>query len=105
MVINKYKNKERKIKIKILQSFLSSFFNIFFIYINGVLEKIRKICLLIIFLLFIDKLEFISLDSSIKKVRKAYKKVAKIIIEWEIRNTITYNISKIKTVLFLKTYR
>ena len=53
-------------------------------------------------LLFIDDLGFIVLGSSVKEVGKALEKMAETLIEWWVRNAVTYNTSKTKAVLFLK---
>ncbi len=68
-------------------------------------EEVTKTCLLVTSLPFIDGLGFIASGSSVKEVGKALEKVAKTVIEWGIRNAITYDTSKTEAVLFSKARR
>ena len=54
---------------------------------------------------FIDDLGSIASGSSVKEVGKALEKVAKTVIEWGIRNAVTYDTSKTEAVLFSKARR
>lgn len=59
---------------------------------------------LIILLFFINNLDFITSDSLIKKIVKTFEKIIKKVIILEMLNIVTYNISKIKTVLFSRSF-
>ena len=53
---------------------------------------------------FIDDLGFIASVNLVKEIVKTFENIAKVILEWEKQNTITYNVSKIKAVLFSKSH-
>lgn len=59
---------------------------------------------MVISFFFIADLGFITLDSSVKKIVKAFKKVAKKIIEQRRQNIVTYDAAKIEVVLFSKSH-
>lgn len=52
----------------------------------------------VILLFFVDDLGFIALNSLIKKIIKAFEKIAKRVIAWGMLNIEIYNISKIEAV-------
>lgn len=80
IVIDRHENKEREIKIGILQD--SPVLPILFlIYINGVFDKVTEASFFVISLSFIDNLEFIASSSLVKKVVKTLEKVTKTILE------------------------
>ena len=68
-----------------------------------VFNKLFETSFLVTFLSFINDLSFIIFNSLVKKIVKALRKIAKKIIEWEKLNTIIYDTSKIKIVLFLQS--
>lgn len=49
-----------------------------------------------------DNLKFLVAGNSVLKIRKILKKAEKMTLDWEMRNAVTWNISKTKTILFLK---
>lgn len=103
LVIDAHDNKKRKIKAGICQN--SLVLPIFIlIYISRVFNKVSETSVLVIFLSFVNDLEFIALSSSIKKIVKTLDKVAKTICQLGTLNEVTYNISKTETVLFSKLY-
>lgn len=57
-----------------------------------------------ILLFFIDDLGFIALASSIKKIVKAFEKIATKIIALGMLNIIIYNITKIEAMVFSRSY-
>lgn len=57
-----------------------------------------------VLLSFIDNLGFIALSIFVKKIAKILKKISKIILQYGKKNAVTYNIGKIKFILFFKTY-
>lgn len=73
---------------------------LFLIYISGVFDKVTETNPFVIFLSFIDDLEFIASDSLIKKKVKALEKIIKTVLEYEVLNVVIYNISKIEAVFF-----
>lgn len=73
-------NKKKIINTKISQGFLLS--SIFFlIYISRIFIKVSKTSSLAMSLFFMNDLGFIALGSFIKEIVKAYKNIAKEIIE------------------------
>lgn len=80
LVIDRHDNKKKEIEIGIPQRF-PVLYIFFLIYISGIFDKVAKTSLLIISLFFINNLRFIAFGSLIKKVAKAFKKIAKIILE------------------------
>lgn len=104
LIIDGHDNKDQEIETRILQSssILSKFF---LIYISRVFDKMTEAYDLVTFLSFIDDLGFIILDISINWVVKIIEKVAKTILEKKIFNAVTYDISKIETLLFSKLHR
>ncbi len=104
LIIDGHDNKDQEIETKILQSssILSKFF---LIYISRVFDKMTEAYDLVTFLSFIDDLGFIILDISINWMVKIIEKVAKTILEKKIFNAVTYDISKIETLLFSKLHR
>lgn len=77
---------------------------LFFIYISGVFNEVLETRTMLTSLFFVDDLGFIASGSEVKEVVKTLEKVAKKLIEWERQNTVTYNMSKTKVVLFSKSY-
>lgn len=51
-----------------------------------------------------DNLRFIMSSNSVKKIRKVFEKVAKIILQRDILTKVTYNTIKTDIVLFSKYY-
>ena len=49
-----------------------------------------------------DNLAYLTSDHSIKKMAILLKKSGKIALEWGINNSVIYDISKIKAILFFK---
>lgn len=54
---------------------------------------------------FDDDLEFIALGNSVKEKIKSLEKVAHIVLEWELLNVVTFDISTTETVLFSISHR
>lgn len=50
---------------------------------------------------FVDNVCFITSGSSIQEMVKAFEKVAKEVVKWEILNAVTYDISKTEAVFYL----
>lgn len=78
-VIDKYDNKEKKIKTRIPLGSLMLFI-FFLIYIIKVFNKVLETSFLVTLLSFIDNLGFIALGSLVKKIVIAFKKIAKEVI-------------------------
>lgn len=78
-------------------------FILFLIYISRVFNKVLETSFLIILLFFINNLGFITSDSLIKKIIKTFEKITKKVIILGMLNTVTYNILKIKIVLFSRS--
>lgn len=49
-----------------------------------------------------DDLRFLAAGNSVIEIKKILEKARKITINWGTRNTVIYNISKTKTMLFFK---
>lgn len=98
-MIDTNNNKEIDIETRTFQSFLISQ-NLFLISISRVFNKISKTSPLVISLLFVDNLGFIALGSFIKGIGKVFEKVIKEILKWKKQNTVIYNTSKSKAVIF-----
>lgn len=49
---------------------------------------------------FIDNLGFIELRTSVKEIAKILKKASNLIVKQKEKNVVTYNMAKIKLVLF-----
>lgn len=52
-------------------------------------------------MLFVDDLSFIASEMSVKKIAKLLRKVGNLIVEWEQKNVVTYNMAKTKQCLNL----
>lgn len=66
---------------------------------------IKEQLLYIIYISFIDNLDFLITNQFISKIGKILEKMGQIPLEWGADNAIIYNISKIKPVLFSKAYQ
>ena len=97
-MIDGHINPEIIINIDISQDFPVSPI-LFLIYISGVFEKIKKKIPQITYLFFINNLRFI-IGSKINDVVKILQKISNIIIEQDVRNTISFDIKKTKAILF-----
>lgn len=53
---------------------------------------------------FVNDFGFIASSSLVKKIIKTLESITKAVLDWERLNAITYNISKIETVLFSKLH-
>ena len=104
LIIDGYENREREIETGIPQGSPVSPI-LFLIYISGVFDQVTETCPLVTSLSFIDDLGFIASGSSVKEVGKALEKVAKTVIEWGVRNAVTYDTSKTEAVLFSRARR
>lgn len=70
------------------------------IYISRVFEQVKKKAFEIESLLVVDNLGFIVSEMLVKEIAKALEEIDNLIVEWKRRNMVTYNIVKIKFVLF-----
>lgn len=97
-MINRFINPTYKIKTRILQKLLV--FSIFFlIYISNIFLKIEKKVLDITCLTFF---EFFVVGKFMLKIEKLLEKIKNITLDRRTHNAITYDISKIKAILFFK---
>lgn len=76
LVIDWHNNNKKKIDIGIFQKFSLSPI-LFWIYINGVFNRVLEKSFLVTSFSFIDDLDFIALDSSLNEIVKALKKLQK----------------------------
>ena len=104
LVIDGHINRKRDIKSGIPQG--SSVLPILFlVYISGVFEKVSVSYPAISVIFFVDDLGFIASGYSVKELAKTLRQVATVVLDWGKSNAVTYDIAKIKAVLFLKSYR
>lgn len=61
-------------------------------------------CLLVTSLSFVDDLGFIASGSSVKEIVETLEKDAKSVLQWGMRNAVTYDTSKTEAVLFSKSH-
>ena len=101
LVIDGHDNKEREIETGIPPGSPVSPI-LFLVYISGVFDEVAKASPSVTSLSFIDDLGFIASGSSVKKVAKAFEKNAKIVLEWETFNAVTYDTSRKEADLFFK---
>lgn len=59
---------------------------------------------MVLFIFYVNDLDFIVSGSSIKKIVKASKKIVVEIIKWGKLNAVTYNMLKREVMLFLKSH-
>lgn len=104
LVIDGHDNKEKEIETGIPQGFLVLPI-IFLIYISDIFKKVLETNPMVISLSFVDNLGFITLGSFVKEIVKTFEKVAQVVLEWEILNSVTYNMAKTKPVLFSKSHQ
>lgn len=98
-MIDRYKNKERDIEIRI--SLRSPVLPIFFlIYISKIFDKLAKSNQKIASLSSVDNPGFIAFRSLVKNIIKTIKKVPKRILKLGKNDIVIYNIARIKVVLF-----
>ncbi len=101
IVIDGYINLKFKMKTGIPQG--SPVSPIFFpIYISGVFLEIEKELPNITCPSFIDDLGFLVAGNSMLEINRSLERVGKISVDWGRRNAVTYDISKIKVILFSK---
>ena len=99
LIINSHNNHKKVVKLKIPQGSLISSI-LFLIYINNVFKQFEKKLLGIVSLLFVDFLQSITSRLLVKKMAKTVKKVGKIVLNWEKKNVVIYNIAKTVQVIF-----
>lgn len=103
LVINRHNHKERMIKTGIFYS--SPVLPISqLIYINVIFNKVSKTNSLITSLSFIGDLGFIVLDSTVNDIVNTLNKVAEKVIKGRMIDTVTYDLSKMKIMIYLKFY-
>lgn len=100
-MINRFINPKCKIETGILQKLLV-FFIFFLIYISNIFLKIEKKVPDITCLSFLNNFGFFIVSKFMLKIEKLLEKIRKITLDWGTCNAITYNISKIKAILFFK---
>lgn len=61
-------------------------------------------CLLVTSLSFVDDLGFIASGSSVKEMVETLEKDDKTVLQWGMRNAVTYDTSKTEAVLFSKSH-
>lgn len=99
LVINCYNNLKNDVETKISQK--SPVLPILFlIYINEVFKQVKNELFEIMSLSFVNEFRFIASKTSVKKIAKILEKVGNQIVKWEEKNAITYNMAKIKLILF-----
>lgn len=104
LVIDGYKNKEREVETEITQG--STILPILFlIYISQVFDRMTKTYPLVISLSFVGNLEYLASDTLVKNIAQSLEKVAKMALDWSMRNVIIYNTSKTEIMLFFKSCR
>lgn len=82
---------------------IESIFSILFlIYIGKIFSQIKKKLFGIIYILFVNDLNFLTFDYSISIIAKLLKKTSKINLEWGANNAVTNNINKTKIILVFK---
>lgn len=67
-----------------------------------IFKQIKKKSVQIVFLLFINNLEFITSQILVKEIAKTLDKSSKFVSEWEAKNAVIYDIVKTKLVLFFQ---
>ena len=78
---------------------------LFLIYISGVFDKVAESNPEVRSLSFVDDLGFIASGYLVKRLAKTLGGVAKVVLEWEKCNAVTYDIAKKEAVLFSKSHR
>lgn len=101
LVINRYTNPKQKVKTKILQKLLIYPIT-FLIYIKRVFFQIEEKLPKVIYMSFVDNLEFLIYDCSNSKVARLLKKTKKVSLKWRASNSVIYIMCKTKIILFLK---
>ena len=102
LVINECINSKKAMNIEISQeSSVSSI--LFLIYLSEMFTEMKKATSEIIFLSFVNDLRFIVEEESATKIVTTLKTVSKTVIQWDLKNAISYNVNKTETVLFIKT--
>ena len=81
-------NKKRDIGTGISQGFLVSPI-LFLIYISGVFNKVSETSPLVMSFLFVDDLDFIASDSSVKEIVKTLENIVQEVIKWGRLNVVT----------------
>ena len=104
LVIDRHDNKKREIETGIYQGSPVSPI-LFLIYINVVFNKVLETSPLVTSLSFVNDLGFIALGSSVKEVVKTLENIAKVVLEWERQNAVTYDVFKTEAILFSKSHR
>ena len=103
LVIDGHDNKEREIETGILQG-SSVLLILFLIYISGVFDVVSENNPTVISLSFVDDLGFITSGTSVREIPQTLGTVVTIVLEWGIRNAVTYDKAKTEAVLFSKSH-
>ena len=101
LVIDRHINPKYNVEIEIPQRSLVPP-NLFLIYISRVFLEIKSHLPQITCLPFLDDLRFFIAGNSAIEIKKLLEKARNITLDWEMCNTVTYYISKIKVILFFK---
>ena len=102
LVIDECINSKKAMNTEISQeSSVSSI--LFLIYLSEMFTEMKKATSEIIFLSFVNDLRFIVEEESATKIVTTLKTVSKAVIQWDLKNAISYDVNKTETVLFIKT--
>ena len=101
MVIDGYINPSYKMETGIPQRSPVSPI-LFLIYISGVFLEIESRLPQVTCLSFMDHLGFLAAGNSAIEIKKTLEKTGKIVLNWGMRNAVTYDIGKTEAMLFFK---
>ena len=101
LVIDECINLKKAMNTEISQE-LSISSILFLIYLSEMFTEMKKTTSEIIFLSFVNDLRFIVEEESATKIVTTLKTVSKAVIQWDLKNAISYDVNKTEAVLFIK---
>lgn len=101
IIINKFINPEKNIRINILQKLPVSLI-LFLIYISKVFDAVSVILPNTTSVSFMSNWRFLASRNLVQKLATSLEKIRIIILNWGLDNAVLYNIAKTMAILFIK---